>query len=199
MSKGERTRAAILDQALALTSTDGLSGLTIGTLAEQLGMSKSGLFAHFGSKEQLQQAVVEHAAALFAETVVKPALDRPRGLPRLLSFFDGWIAWSKEPPLPGGCPLQAASFELDDRPGPLRDVVARTQGELRQFVAGAARRAVEAGHFRTDLDVDQFAFEAIAIAYAFTMNQRLLRHPLAEGWARTAIDGLVQRASRGAV
>lgn len=194
MSKGERTRATILDEAVALTSTNGVTGLTIGSLAERLGMSKSGLFAHFGSKEQLQQAVLERASELFAETVVKPAFAQPRGLPRLRALFENWIDWAKDPPMPGGCPLQAASFELDDQPGPLRDYLAHTQEQLRSVVAGAVRRAVDEGHIRADTDPDQFAFEGLAIGYAFAMQHRLLRHPEAERWARTAMDALFKRA-----
>lgn len=194
MSKGERTRAAILDQALAMTSTDGLTGLTIGTLADKLGMSKSGLFAHFGSKEQLQAAVLDRAAELFADTVVRPALAAPRGLPRVLALFENWISWTREPVLPGGCPIQAASIEFDDRPGPLRDLIVKQQEEMRRVVVGAVRRAVEEGHLRTDLDVEQFAFEGISLCYGFAQSYRLSKNPKAEGWARSAVRGLIDRA-----
>ncbi|HYE52231.1 MAG TPA: TetR/AcrR family transcriptional regulator [Azospirillaceae bacterium] len=194
MSKGERTRAAILEQALALTSTDGLSGLTIGSLADRLGMSKSGLFAHFGSKEQLQQAVMEEAAEMFTDTVIRPALARPRGLPRIKALCEGWVAWLQESTLPGGCPLQSASLELDDKPGPLRDFVAGSQEKLRRFVAECARRAVEEGHFRADLDCDQFAFEMLGVGFAHSLTRRLLGHPEADRWACTAVSGLIQRS-----
>lgn len=194
MSKGERTRAAILDQALAMTSTDGLTGLTIGTLADKLGMSKSGLFAHFGSKEQLQAAVLDRAAELFADTVVRPALAQPRGLPRVLALFENWIAWTRDPVLPGGCPIQAASIEFDDRPGPLRDLIVKQQEEMRRVVVGAVRRAVEEGHLRGDLDVEQFAFEGISLCYGFAQIYRLGKNPKAEGWARSAVRDLIQRA-----
>ncbi|AUN32488.1 TetR/AcrR family transcriptional regulator [Niveispirillum cyanobacteriorum] len=193
MSKGERTRAAILDQALAMTSTDGLTGLTIGTLADRLGMSKSGLFAHFGSKEQLQAAVLERAAELFADTVVRPALAQPRGLPRVLGLFENWIAWTMDPVLPGGCPIQAASIEFDDRPGPIQDLIVKQQEDMRRVVIGAARRAVEEGHLRADLDVEQFAFEGISLCYGFTQSYRLLKNPKSEVWARNAVHGLVDR------
>lgn len=193
MSKGERTRAAILDQALAMTSTDGLTGLTIGTLAERLGMSKSGLFAHFGSKELLQAAVLDRAAELFADTVVRPALAQPRGLPRVMALFENWIRWTCNPVLPGGCPIQAASIEFDDRPGPLRDHIRRHQEDLRRVTIGAVRRAVEEGHLRADLDVEQFAFEGILLCYGFTQMYRLLENPRTETWVRTAVQDLVAR------
>ena len=194
MSKGERTRAAILDQALAMTSTDGLTGLTIGTLADRLGMSKSGLFAHFGSKEQLQAAVLERAAELFADTVVRPALAQPRGLPRVIALFENWISWSMDPVLPGGCPIQAASIEFDDRPGPVQDLIVKQQEEMRRVIIGAVRRAVEEGHLRSDLDTEQFAFEGMSLSYGFTQSYRLLKNPKAVIWTRNAIYGLIDRA-----
>lgn len=200
MGKGERTRAAILDQALALTSTDGLSGLTIGSLADATGMSKSGLFAHFGSKEQLQQAVLERASELFGEAVVRPALAEPPGLPRLEAMFRNWIAWTRRSELPGGCPFQIASAEVDDKPGPLRDAVAGNMDRLRGVLAGAAQRAVEAGDLRADLDVDQFVFGLIGIYHAYNHMNRLLRDPQAGAMAEKAFRALVDqsRSSRAA-
>lgn len=186
MSKGERTRAAILEQAAALSSTEGLSGLTIGMLADRLQMSKSGLFAHFGSKEQLQQAVLEHAAALFIEHVIDPSLKRPRGIPRLKCLFENWIEWGARGPLPGGCPIHAASFEFDDRPGPIRDYVAATQARLHAFVAEALRKTVATGELRADLDCEQGAFELISLAQGFECSHRLTRTPQAEKWVRAA-------------
>ncbi|ACI97838.1 TetR/AcrR family transcriptional regulator [Rhodospirillum centenum] len=194
MGKGERTRAAILDQALAVTSTEGVTGLTIGTLADRLGMSKSGLFAHFGSKELLQQAVLEHALALFTERVLRPAVARPRGLPRVETFFDGWIVWIREGVPPGGCPLETAAKELDDKPGPLRDLVARTHGQLIDFATDLARRAVAEGHLRRDLDAELFAFEMTGIAFGFSHMHRMMRHPGAERLARTAFAALLDRS-----
>lgn len=194
MSKGERTRAAILDQALALTSVEGLSGLTIGTLAEATGMSKSGLFAHFGSKEQLQQAVIERAAELFGETVVRPALARPAGLPRLEALFANWLAWTERHDLPGGCPFQIAAMEVDDKPGPVRDAVAGSMDRLRGTLIGAVRRAVEAGHLRADLDVEQFVFGLIGIYHAYNHMNRLLRHPRAAAQAEVAFRNLVDQS-----
>lgn len=194
MSKGERTRAAILDQALAMTSTDGLTGLTIGTLADKLGMSKSGLFAHFGSKEQLQAAVLDHGAELFADMIIRPALAQPRGLPRVEALFNNWINWIMNPLLPGGCPIQTASIEFDDRPGPIRDHIAKHQAEFWRIIVGAVRRAVDEGHFRSDLDPEQFAFEGVSMYNGFAQSFRLFKHPKAEGWARNALRRLIDHA-----
>ena len=129
MSKGDDTRRAILAEALDLTSEVGLEGLTIGVLAKLVGMSKSGLYAHFASKEELQVAVLEAAAGLFREQVFEPAKRQPRGLPRIQALFDRWLDWSATV-LSGGCPFIAASTEFDDRPGPGR--AAHSEGEQEQ-------------------------------------------------------------------
>src|SRR4030095_8061897 len=120
MSKGEHTRAAILDVALAQASEAGFESLTIGSLADRSGMSKSGLYAHFGSREELQVAAIEAADARFTETVFLPALKARRGLPRLRALFDSWLGWTERIGLAYGCPMQAAAVEFDHRPGPGR-------------------------------------------------------------------------------
>ncbi|MFM2044942.1 MAG: hypothetical protein RLY86_3518 [Pseudomonadota bacterium] len=194
MSKGERTRAAILDEALDMTSTEGLTGLTIGSLADRLGMSKSGLFAHFGSKEQLQLAVLQHAADVFTDIVFRPAFKVPAGLPRIEAMFDNWIAWSKSSKLPGGCPIQGASIEFDDRPGPIRDFLAFTQENLAKAIIGAVQRAIDAGHFRADIDKEQFAFEFVSLSYGFGLTYRLMRHTRGEEMARRAFADIIERA-----
>src|SRR5216110_1068336 len=116
MSKGERTKTAILEHATGLASQVGLTGLTIGVLADDLDLSKSGLFAHFQSKEALQLQVLEFAAERFVATVVRPALSTPRGEPRVRAMFENWLKWPKESALPGGCFFVAAAVELDDQP-----------------------------------------------------------------------------------
>lgn len=195
MNKGERTRASILDQAMAISRIDGLSGLTIGRLAEATGMSKSGLFAHFGSKEQLQQAVLERATEAFIQAVIQPALARPRGLPRIRAVFEGWVHWVSRHVQPGGCPLDAAIVEMDDRPGPLRDFLVEEQTKMRAFLVDMVRRAIAEGHLRPDIEPELFVFEARGILESFTLMHKLHRHPEAERWARTAFDGLVARSS----
>src|ERR1700730_14639302 len=121
MGKGGATKDAILDRAVRLASQVGLSGLSIGRLAEDLHMSKSGLFAHFEAKETLQVEVLERAAQLFVEAVVRPALAQPRGEPRLRALFEHWLCWTKTARLPGGCLFVAAAAQLADRRGPVRD------------------------------------------------------------------------------
>src|SRR5687767_8985814 len=121
--KGERTRQSILERAVDLASLEGLEGLTIGRLADELKMSKSGLFAHFGSKEELQLATVEAASQRYVAEIFAPALKEPRGYPRLLAICDSWLSYIKRGVFPGGCFFAAASFEFDSRPGAVRDFV----------------------------------------------------------------------------
>lgn len=194
MSKGDTTRGAILDHALAVTSTSGLEGLTIGTLAKAVGMSKSGLFAHFSSKEDLQLAVLRSAADRFVATVIVPALKEPRGEPRVRALFERWLAWENSEFLPGGCPFVAAAQELDDRPGPLRDYLAQSQRDWFETIATAARIAMAQGHFRADLDADQLAFDAYASALAYHHFGRLLRDPQAGERCRRAFEAILARA-----
>jgi AcrR family transcriptional regulator len=191
MSKGTETRDRILDQAVRIASRDGLEGLTIGSLSSELKLSKSGLFAHFGSKDELQLQVLQAAVARFTETVARPALTAPRGEPRIRAFFDHWLAWANDPEMPGGCIFVTASVELDDRPGPQRDFFARAYGDRITFLAKAARLAIETGHFRADLDCEQFAFDIDCIALGFHYAKRLLRDPQAEPRARFAFERLL--------
>ena len=139
-SKGEQTREAILTHALGLATRIGFEGLTIGRLADDLGMSKSGLFAHFRSKEALQLEILRMAGARMVEAVVKPAFAAPRGEPRVRELFERWLDWEQSPSLPGGCPFMSASFELDDRPGPVRDFVVQNLRDWMDTLAGAASR-----------------------------------------------------------
>lgn len=193
MGKGAQTRDQILERAAAIASRDGLEGLSIGSLAGDLGMSKSGLFAHFGSKEELQLQVLRAAAARFANVVLMPALAAPRGEPRLRALFENWFAWEQESAA-GGCIMIAASVELDDQPGPLRDYLVEVQQQWLGALARAARLAVEEGHFRADLDDDQFAFEMKSLMLGFHDLKRLLRDPSAEARVRTAFERLILSA-----
>jgi AcrR family transcriptional regulator len=193
-ARGERTREAILTHALALATRIGLEGLTIGRLAEDLHMSKSGLFAHFRSKEALQIEALRLASARMIEQVVRPALTMPRGEPRVRALFERWLIWEQSPTLPGGCPFLAASFELDDRPGPVRDFVVQTLRDWSDMLAGAARIAVQEGDFRPDLDVEQFAYGCQGIGLAFVHASRLLRDPNARKRADAAFETLVRAA-----
>jgi AcrR family transcriptional regulator len=191
-SKGEQTREAILAHALGLATRVGFEGLTIGRLAEDLRMSKSGLFAHFRSKEALQLDILRMAGTRMVESVVKPALAVPRGEPRVRALFERWLAWEQSPSLPGGCPFMAASFELDDRPGPVRDFVVQNLRDWIDTLTGAARIAVSEGHFRADLDCEQFAHDCQGIGLAFVHASRLMRDPKAHARAVRAFETLLQ-------
>lgn len=191
MGKGEHTRAVILEAALAQASETGFESLTIGALAERTGMSKSGLFAHFGSREELQCAAIDAAAELFAQTVMKPAFTAGRGVPRLWAMFDGWLGWTQRGGLAHGCPIHAASVEYDDRPGPMRDRLVGHYHTLQQAMHRAVRIAIDAGHLRADVDVDQFAFDMFAIVLGYYHAARLMDDARAGDRARAAFARLI--------
>jgi AcrR family transcriptional regulator len=192
MSKGQDTRDRILGEALELVSTVGIEGLSIGELAKATEMSKSGLFAHFDSKEDLQLEVLRTGSAHFTETVVTPALREPRGEPRVRALFDRWLAW--ETLRTGGCPFMAATFELDDRPGNLRDALEATQREWINTLTRAIVIAMDEGHFHSDIDADQLAYEIYGVFMAFHLYHRLLRDPNAHRRATDALDYLLRSA-----
>lgn len=194
MRKGELTRERIVDLAMTLASRIGLEGLTIGGLASELKLSKSGLFSHFGSKEELQIRVLEQSVAWFEREVFHPALKAPRGEPRIRAIFENWLAWATSPRLPGGCILVTANVEFDDRPGPLHDLVADAQTRLLQSLARAARIAVEVGHFRPDLDPDQFAFELYGVVLANHFVSRVRRDPDAKRRTEAAFERLLSNS-----
>lgn len=206
VTKGERTRHDILRVAVEQASQLGLEGLSIGALAHQTGMSKSGLFAHFGSKEELQIAVLDVARDLFTEHVVYPAIrQHPRGEPRVRALFDRWLAWMSagtaapatlRGALPGGCLFAATAWEFDDRPGPVRDHVRQNIGDLLLTIEKAADLAVGEGHFREDLDAAQFAFELYSLLLGFQIRSRLLGHDDAARRVTIAFDALLDRARR---
>jgi AcrR family transcriptional regulator len=195
MSKGEHTRVAILDAALAQASQGGFESLTIGSLAARAGLSKSGLFAHFGSREELQVAAIEAAAARFTETVFLPAFKVRRGLPRLRALFENWLDWPARTGFSHGCPMQAAAVEFDDRPGPVRDAVIEHFARLELELGRAVELAIGEGHLRVDLDVGQFVFEMLGVIYAYYHSARLLQGDEAESRARAAFERLVTAAS----
>jgi AcrR family transcriptional regulator len=195
MTKGMQTRERILDTAFRLAARDGLEGLSLASLAGDLSMSKSGLFAHFRSKEALQLEMLRTASDRFVAKVLAPAFREPRGLPRIKALAENWRRWATDPSLPGGCIFVAASAELDDREGPVRAYVVDQQRALLQTIARAARIAIDEGHFRRDLDVDQFAFEFEGIYLAFHHAQRLLRDPAAAARARDAVRRLLEDAA----
>lgn len=162
-SKGAATREAIIDRAYEIARFSGVEGLSIGPLAQAVGMSKSGVFAHFGSREELQLAVIESAASRFAEAVLVPALSEPRGLPRLRTVMHNWFEWIRGNA--GGCVLMGSVTEYDDRPGPLRDQVLLNERRWRDMLGRAIQLAIEAGHLREG-DTEQYAFELYAFPLA---------------------------------
>ena len=196
MGKGDETRDEILDEAVRLTSQLGLAGLSIGRLAEELDMSKSGLFAHFQSKQALQLQVLGRASGLFVQNVVRPALTAPRGEPRLTALFDRWLDWARSATLPGGCLFVAAAAELDDRPGPVRDRLVALQKDWLELLANLARSAVEEGHFREGLEPEQLAHDLYAVMLGYHHAARLLRDPRAQERARSGYELLRSAARR---
>lgn len=196
MRKGEETREAILERAMILARRVGLGGLTIGGLAQELELSKSGLFAHFQSKEALIVQMLERAAERFRQVAILPALAAPRGEPRVRKLFELFLRWPDLEPQPGGCIFVAASTELDDQPGPARELLARFWKEKLEFVAGAVRRAIEAGHFHARVDPAQFAFDMEAILLMWHHASRLLQDPRAGEKAHRAFEALVAAARK---
>ena len=160
------TRAEVLDVAVRRASIDGLEGLTIGRLADELSMSKSGLHGLFGSKEDLQLATFENAVERFTREVWLPVADRAPGLPRLLALIDRWLAYHRRRALPGGCFVTTATIEFDARPGPLRDAVARARRQMHAALEADIRTAVEGGDLPADTDPADVAFALYAIASA---------------------------------
>ena len=194
MSKGQLTRQTILEHAAGLASRIGLEGLSIGKLAEALNLSKSGLFAHFRSKEALQIQVMEHAAERFVETVIKPALKAPRGIPRLRAIFDRWRKWPEANSMAGGCLFVAAATELDDRPGPARDYLVQQQKDWQETLATIAKTAISEGHFSDDVEPEQFAFEFYGIMLAYHFSSRLGIDPEADLKADRAFKALIAKS-----
>jgi AcrR family transcriptional regulator len=174
--RGLRTRRAILRKAVNIASVEGLEGLTIGRLASVLGISKSGLFAHFGSKEDLQCAVVDEAREIFVERVVRPA-NQFEGLKRLRALCENWLAYGEERVFPGGCFFSAASLEFDDRPGRVREQIVGLMRKWLGTLEQAARHAQSAGEISKAADARQLAFEIHALAMGANWSSRLFRDP----------------------
>lgn len=195
LGKGPTTRARIIDDAIRLVSVEGLAGLTIGRLAERTGMSKSGLFAHFESRESVELAVLGEAIGRFRDEVVLPALREPRGEPRVRALIDRWHAWSNDhASMPGGCLLLQAAVELDDRPGQAQELVAEAMRQWSETLRRAAAIAMDEGHFRDDLDPALFAFQLQGIILASHQAERLLRVPGSAARMRRAVDALIDWA-----
>jgi AcrR family transcriptional regulator len=190
LPKGRQTRAAILDAALALASHMGLEGLSIGALAEVTQMSKSGVFAHFGSREDLQIAVVRDYHAKFADDVFFPAMSAERGLPRLRALFDRWVQ-RVAVEIDSGCIYISGAVEFDDRPGPVRDALVEMVRTWQSALERSIRMAIDVGHLRADTDPQQLLFEVHGLILALHHDARFLRQPGAVEHARTAFERLL--------
>jgi AcrR family transcriptional regulator len=190
LQKGQQTRAAILDAALGLASHMGLEGLSIGALADMMHMSKSGVFAHFGSREELQISVIREYHARFEDEVFHPAMNDPRGLPRLRGLFERWIKRvSLE--IDSGCIYISGAVEFDDRPGPVRDALAEMVVTWHRALERAIRIAVEEGHLRPDTEPEQMLFEIHGLILALHHDARFLRIPGAPDRARAGFERIV--------
>jgi AcrR family transcriptional regulator len=188
LTKGERTRFAILDRAAALASEEGLETLSIGRHADELGMSKSGLFAHFGSKEELQLATVDYAATLFVGEVIDPARSAPKGLARIWALCDHMIGYSERQVFPGGCFFAATSFEFNNRPGPVRDRIEEMVRSWLSYLEHAVEQAQEAGELDPNASAREVAFQLDAFAQASNAQYQLFRDPQVFDDARRAIQ-----------
>lgn len=185
--RGEETHTRILERAMDLASTQGLEGLSIGHLATSLGVSKAGLFAHFGSKEALQLAIVEAARGVYFSSIIEPALLEPEGLPRLTRLCTAWLDYVDHDTFRGGCFFASASAEFDSRPGKVRDRIAETMREWLEFLESAVLDAVRLGHLRKDTEAKQLAFELHALEMGGNWARQLLLDPAALKRARNAI------------
>ena len=187
LMKGRQTRAAIVDAALALASQIGLEGLSIGALAEATGMSKSGVFAHFGSREELQISVVREYHAKFEDEVFRPSMKAPRGLPRLHMLFDRWLK-RVSVEIDSGCIYISGAVEFDDRPGPVRDALVDMVNTWQLALERAIGTAAAEGHLRADTDARQLLFEIHGLILALHHDARFLRHAGAEERARAGFE-----------
>ncbi len=195
-TKGEDTRSQILAVAVEHASAQGFESLTIGSLAEKTGMSKSGLFAHFGSKLELQIAALDEAGRQFTEAVFLPALKAPRGLKRLRVLFENWITWPARARLPGGCPIDAASREYHHQPGAMRDAVIERQALLDRELAKTVQMAIDAGELAADTDARQVAFEMVSIVLGFYRTELLFGTKESSSRALKSFDRLLIQHAR---
>jgi AcrR family transcriptional regulator len=187
-TKGQRTRNSILEVAAALATEEGLDPLSIGRLAEATQMSKSGLFAHFGSKEELQLATVDHAAKLFVAEVIDPARSAPKGLARIWALCDHMIGYAERQVFPGGCFFAATSFEFNNRPGPVRDRIEEMIRSWLSYLEHAVEQAQEAGELDAKVSARETAFQLDAFAQASNAQYQLFRDPQVFDDARRAIQ-----------
>ena len=193
--RGDRTRRLVLGRAVDVASVDGLDGLSIGRLATELSISKSGLIAHFGTKEQLQLATIRAARAIFAATVVAPALEQPPGLGRLRALLDAWLEYSSDRQFPGGCFFARATHEFAARPGPVRDALAAADLEWLGLITRTIVEAQEVGEIRPDVDAGQLAFDLAAYLDSANLRSLLLGTFEVYDQAREALERRLEESS----
>ncbi|HEX3058592.1 MAG TPA: TetR/AcrR family transcriptional regulator [Usitatibacter sp.] len=191
-TKGEETRSQILAAAVQQASRCGFESLTIGTLAEKTGLSKSGLFAHFGSKQDLQLAALEEAARMFTDEVFRPALKAPRGVKRLKALIENWVSWPQRANLPGGCPVDQATREYMHTPGPMREAAIARQHQLDRELTRAVQLAIDAGELAKKTDARQMAYELVAIVLASYRVTPLRGEDEGYKFAHAAFDRLIE-------
>ena len=194
-ARGDRTRRAILARAMQLASADGLEDLSIARLAGELGMSKSGLFAHFGSKEELQLSTIRAARRVFSEEAVTPALASKKGIERLVALLDTWSDYIAGDTFAGGCLLIEAATEFDNRPGPVRDLIAETMGMWLGLLVEQAERALERGELQPGTDPAQLAWELHAFGLALNWDRQLNGSGTARARAAAAVRGRLEGAA----
>lgn len=192
--KGQQTKAAIVDAALGLATQIGLEGLSIGALAEVMHMSKSGVFAHFGSRDELQMSVIREYHTRFEHEVFFPALKAQRGLPRVRQLFDNWMQRTSVE-IDSGCIYISGAVEFDDRPGPVRDALASSVQVWLDAVRRAIEQAVEQGHLKPQTDAAQMGFEIHALILALHYEARFMRNPSSLHRAVKAFESIVARNS----
>jgi len=194
MRRNQQAHKKIVDRALSIAHEIGLEGLTLGVLASALNRSKSGLFAHFRSKEELQLEVLQEVVDRFTQTVIVPALAEPRGEPRIRKLLDGYLDWVRGKDRKSGCMLMALAQEFDDRPGPVRDLLVEKMGDWQKTLVRVARGAIEEKQFRDDIDPQKFAYEVMGIAMSFHHSNKLLKDGRARRLALTACEELLERS-----
>jgi AcrR family transcriptional regulator len=197
MKRTQDAHQKIVSQALSIAHEIGLEGLSLGILAATLKRSKSGLFAHFRSKEELQLAVLQELIDRFTKTVVAPALAEPRGERRVRKLFEAHLEWIRGHEQEKGCMLMALAQEFDDRPGPIRDLLVQKLQDWQNAIARVARSASEEKYFRQDLDGDQFAYEMMGISMSFHHANKVLRDARAGRRAHEAFEALLARSRPG--
>lgn len=194
MAASLSTRERILQEGVDLMSTTGIAGLTLGVLAEKTSMSKSGLFAHFRSKEDVQLGLLDQMAITAQRVVVSPAMLAPEGLARLRALVDNWLGWTAKAGLSGGCPAAAGMFELDDVANSVRDHLLTMENRWRAFLIGLVESAIDRGELRADLDPEQFVWELCGIYLSHHASYRFVRDPNARTRAEAAWSRLIRDA-----